>query len=153
MTTLAEYGAMFRAAYAVLHGGRGEEPGPGPGIRRPGESLEEYLARTRSEALGRVQRRLSGTEPPEGLRQAHNLHLRLLAGAVEADAALAAQVEAYRCGQFHDSIAHSDRLQALVAESARLDRELIVALRAVEEAEPGTLAALGIERLLPPVEA
>ena len=63
---------------------------------------------------------------------------------MEADAALAAQVEAYRCGNFQGSISHSDRLHAIVAESARLDRDLILALRKVEQAAPGTLAALGI---------
>ncbi len=73
-----------------------------------------------------------------------------LRGAREADAALAAQVEAYRCGNFTDSVSHSDRLHAIVAESARLDRDLILALRQAEGAAPGTLSALGIEGLTPP---
>jgi hypothetical protein len=72
----------------------------------------------------------------------------LLAAAVEADAALAAQVEAYRCGNFSDSIGHSDRLHAIVAESAHLDRDLILTLRKAEEAAHRTLAALGIARVV-----
>ena len=144
MTTLPDYGALFREAYAVLHGGRaGEEP-VDAGQRRQGESLEEYLGRSRGEALGRIERQLSAVEPPEALRRAHELLLRLLADAVEADAALAAQVEAYRCGQFTDSVAHSDRLQALVSDSARLDRELIQSLRDIG---PQLLAELGLEAL------
>ena len=149
MTTLSDYGALFREAYAALHGGRPGEAA-GASARRPGESLEEYLSRTRSEALGRIERRLSAAEPPEGLRKAHDILLRLLAGAMEAEAALSAQVEAYRCGQFQDSIGHSERLQALVSESARRDRELIIALQEAESERPGTLAELGIEGLLGP---
>ena len=73
---------------------------------------------------------------------------------MEADAALAAQVEAYRCGNFNDSVSHSDRLHAIVAESARLDRELILALRKAEGAAPGTLDALGIAEVPePPIAA
>lgn len=143
MITLSDYGAHFREAYAVLHGGRGVEP-VDVGQRQPGESLEEFLARSRGQALGRVQRQLSAIEPPQALGKAHDILLRLLAGAVGADVALAAQVEAYRCGQFQESIGHSDRLQALVAESARLDRELILTLRGVESKRPGTLAELGV---------
>ena len=144
MASIAEYGPLFRDAYAALHGGR---PGDSPSDsgRRPDESLEQYLARSRGEALGRLRPRLEAGEPPPELRAAHDLLLRLLTTAVEADAALAAQVEAYRCGNFRDSISHSDRLSAIVAESARLDRDLILALRRAEEASPGTLAALGIE--------
>lgn len=149
MTTLSDYGAHFCEAYAVLHGGRGEEP-EDIGQRRPGEPLEEFLARSRGEALGRLQRRLSAVEPPQALRKAHDILLQLLAGAVEADVALAAQVEAYRCGQFQESIAHSDRLQVLVTESARLDRELILALREGESQRPGTLAELGLGDIVSP---
>ncbi len=153
MTTLTDYGAVFRAAYAALHGGRPDEP-PDTATRKPGESLEEFLARTRTEALGRVRRQLDSVEPPPALRRVHELLLQLLDGAREADAALAAQVEAYRCGQFSDSIAHSERLQALVATSTRLDRELIVALRELEEANAGTLDALGIAEVpQPPIAA
>lgn len=151
MTTLADYGALFREAYAALHGGRGEPADSVP--RRPGESLEEHLSRTRSKALGRLEKQLAGVEPPEGLARAHRLLLRLLVGAAEADSALAAQVEAYRCGQFQESIGHSDRLQALVAESARLDRELILALREAEDANAGTLDALGIAEVPEPLIA
>ena len=143
MTGLADYGPLFRDAYAALHGGR---PGDAPSDsgRRPDESLEEYLARSRGEALDRLHARLESAEPPPALRTAHDLLVRLLADSAEADAALAAQVEAYRCGNFGDSVSHSDRLHAIIAESARLDRELILALRDAEAAAPGTLAALGI---------
>ncbi|MDP2675485.1 MAG: hypothetical protein Q8Q00_11375 [Dehalococcoidia bacterium] len=153
MTSLAEYGPLFRDAYAALHGGR---PGDAPADsgRRPDESLEEYLARSRGEALGRLRAHLESGEPPPELRTAHDLLIRLLASAAEADAALAAQVEAYRCGNFSDSIGHSDRLSAVVTESARLDRDLILALRQAEEAAPGTLAALGIAAVPePPIAA
>ncbi len=153
MTTLADYGDVFRETYAVLHGGRGEEEPTGAGPRRPGEPLEQYLARSRGEALGRLQRQLSGVGPPQALRKAHDILLRLLAGAVEAEAALAAQVQAYRCSQFQESIGHSERLQALVSESARLDRELILALREAEEANAGTLDALGIAAVPEPPTA
>jgi len=150
VTTTSDYGALFREAYATLHGGRpGEEPAD-IGRRRAGESLEEYLSRSRSEALGRLQRAFSAAQPPEALKPAHELLARLLASAAEADAALAAQVEAYRCGQFQESVAQSERLQSLVSESVRLDRELILALREAEERSPGTLEELGIEDLSPP---
>ena len=146
MTTLADYGNVFRAAYAALHGGRPDEPDTS--ARNSGESLEEFLARTRTEALGRVQRHLDAVEPPPELRRVHDLLLQLLDGAREADTALAAQVEAYRCGQFSDSIAHSDRLQALVAASSRLDRELIVALRELGAGRPRTLEGLGLSDIV-----
>ena len=144
MTALSEYGPLFRDAYAALHGGR---PGDAPADsgRRPDESLEEYLARSRGEALDRLRARLEAGEPPPELRAAHDLLVRLLAAAAEADAALAAPVEGYRCGNFEGSIDHSDRLHAIVAESARLDRDLILALREAEAATPGTLAELGIK--------
>jgi hypothetical protein len=126
--TTADYGALFRQAYSVLHGGR---PGEAvdAGERRPGESLEEYLSRSRADAVGFMRKRLLAAQPPEGLASVHQTLLDLLANAAEADAALASQVEAYRCGRFHESVTYSDRLHALVAESARLDRELIMALR------------------------
>jgi len=152
VTALSEYGALFRDAYAALHGGR---PGDAPSDsgRRPDESLEEYLARSRGEALGRLRARLEAGEPPQELHPAHELLVRLLAASAEADAALAAQVEAYRCGNFSDSVSHSDRLHTIVAESARLDRDLILALRRAEEAAPGTLAALGIAEVPEPPTA
>jgi hypothetical protein len=144
MTDAGDYALLFREAYAALHGGAPDDA-PADSGRRADESLEEYLARSRSEALGRVRSRLESAKAPEELADAHGLLVRLLASAVEADAALARQVEAYRCGEFEDSIAHSDRLGEIVAESARLDRDLIAALRAAEAAAPGTLAALGID--------
>lgn len=144
MTVPADYAHLFRDAYAALHGGLPDEPPP-DASRRPGEPLEEFLARTRGEALSRLRTRVEAADPPEELRPAHELLARLLASAVEADAALAAQVEAYRCGNFDTSIQHSDRLNELVSESARLDRELILALRQAEEASPGTLESLGME--------
>ena len=153
MNSLAEYGPLFRDAYAALHGGR---PGDAPADsgRRPDESMEEYLARSRDEALDRLRARLEAAEPPPELRAAHDLLVRLLAASAEADAALAAQVEAYRCGNFSDSVSHSDRLHAIVAESARLDRDLILTLRKAEEAAPGSLAALGIAGVPePPIAA
>ncbi len=149
MTSLADYGPMFRNAYAALHGGRTDEL-PADSSRRPDESLEEFLARSRSEALDRLRGQLEAAEPPKELRIAHGLLARLLTCAAEADAALAAQVEAYRCGNFQGSISHSDRLHSIVSESARLDRELILALQEVEEADPGTLSALGIEEIEQP---
>ena len=153
MTALSEYGPLFRDAYAALHGGRPNDT-PSDSGRRPDESLEEYLARSRGEALDRLRARLEAGEPPPELRAAHDLLVRLLAAAAEADAALAAQVEAYRCGNFGDSVSHSDRLHAIVAESARLDRDLILALREAEEANAGTLDALGIAEVPePPIAA
>jgi hypothetical protein len=135
------YGEVFREAYAVLHGGRPDEI-EGTSERGVGEGMEEYLARTRSEALGAIRNQLLGEEPPEDLTAAHSLLLELLANAAAADVALAAQVKAYQCGQFHESVRHSDRLQELVIESQRLDRELINTLKSI----PGDrLAALGIE--------
>ena len=63
-------------------------------------------------------------------------------------------MEAYRCGNFSDSISHSDRLHTIVSESARLDRDLILALREAEEANAGTLDALGIAEVPePPIAA
>lgn len=149
MTTPAEYAPLFRAAYTALHGGHPDEPAAESG-RRPDESLEEFLARSRREALDRLRVRLEAAEPPPALGEAHRLLIRLLASAVEADAALAAQVGAYRCGNLQGSIAHSDRLQALVEESVRLDRDLILALEKAENTAPGTLSTLGIEETAPP---
>ncbi len=149
MTSLSDYEPLFRDAYATLHGSRADDP-PTDSGRRSDESLEEFLARSRSEALGRLRGRLESAEPPQELRIAHGLLVRLLTCAAEADAALAAQVGAYRCGNFQGSISHSDRLHSIVSESARLDRELILALREAEEAEKGTLETLGIEEIEQP---
>ena len=103
MTSLSDYGPLFRDAYATLHGGRTDEL-PADSGRRPDESLEKFLARSRSEALDRLRGRLESAEPPQELRIAHGLLVRLLTCATEADAALASQVEAYRCGNFQGSI-------------------------------------------------
>ena len=143
MASLGYYGPMFRNAYAALHGGGGDEL-PADSDRRPNESLEESLARSRSEALYGLRSQLEAVAPPKELRIAHGLLVRLLTCAAEADAALAAQVGAYRCGNFQGSISHSDRLHSIVSESSHLDRDLIVSLR---EAEEGTLEALGIEEI------
>ncbi len=149
MISLGYYGPMFRNAYAALHGGRSDEP-PADSGRRSDESLEEFLARSRSEALYGLRSELEAVTPPQELRIAHGLLARLLTCAAEADAALAAQVDAYRCGNFQGSISHSDRLHSIVSESARLDRELIHALQKAEDTDPGTLEALGIEELEQP---
>ncbi len=149
MTSLADYGPMFSNAYAALHGGRTDEL-PADSGRPPDESLEEFLARSRSEALVKLRGRLESAEPPKELSIAHGLLVRLLTCAAEADTALAAQVESYRCGNFQGSISHSDRLHSIVSESARLDRELILALREAEEADPGMLSALDIEEIEQP---
>lgn len=145
MTSLADYGPLFREAYAALHGGHPDEPSAADSGRRPEESLEESLARSHSEALDRLRARFEASAPPKELRVAHGLLCRLLECAAQADSVLAAQVESYRCGNFQDSISHSDRLHSVVSESARLDRDLILALRKAEEVAPGTLSALGIE--------
>ena len=135
-----DYGALFRDAYSLLHGGRGEEADDTP-ERRPGEGPEEYLARSRAEAVGAMRKRLLAASPPAGVEKAHRLLIDLLQNAALGDEALAQQVAAYQCGNFHESVAHSERLHDLVAESARLDRDLITELRSlpVEVAE-----ALGI---------
>jgi hypothetical protein len=138
-----EYGESFRDAYALLHGGRGDEYAD-IASRGAGEPLEDYLARTRVEVLGAMRKRMLARQPPEGLSDAHTLLIDLLSNAVQADEALAEQVKAYQCGQFHESIRHSDRLQELVIESQRLDRELIVKLKMLQ---PELLDELGIEAL------
>ena len=125
---MSDYGELFREAYALLHGGRSDEYADAS-ERRAGEGMEGYLSRTRHEAVGMMRKRLLAADPPEGLNDVHRLLADLLSNAVLADEALAEQVKAYQCGQFHESVAHSDRLQALVVESQRLDRDLIVALR------------------------
>ena len=59
-------------------------------------------------------------------------------------------METYRCGNFQGSISHSDRLHSIVSESARLDRELVLALREAEEAGAGMLSSLSIEEIEQP---
>src|SRR3990172_4673344 len=127
-----DYGALFRDAYALLHGGRGEEADDTP-ERRPGEGLEEYLARSRAEAVGAMRKRLLAASPMAGVEKAPPLLIALLQTAALGDEALAQQVAAYQCGNFHESVAHSERLHDLVAESARLDRDLITELRSLPE--------------------
>lgn len=135
-----DYGDIFRDAYALLHGGHGDEADD-TSERHAGERLEDYLARSRSEAVGAMRKRLLGATPPAGLEKAHRLLIDLLQNAAVGDEALAQQVAAYQCGNFHESVAHSERLHELVAESARLDRELIMELRALS---PDMATALGI---------
>src|SRR3990172_6961292 len=143
------YGTYFRKAFSLLHGGSGQnEPGMET-ARRRGEPLQEYLARSRAETLDSVRVQLAGVEPPQHLAKAHHLLLQLIEAACETDAALSAQVEAYRCGQFDESIARSERLESLVREGARLNRELVLALDSVETENPGTLADVGLAGLLP----
>ncbi|MBI1886510.1 MAG: hypothetical protein HYS09_09415 [Chloroflexi bacterium] len=149
MTTLDEYGPLLRAAFATLHGGHPDEPSEAQS-KQPGESLEEFLARTRRETLERLLARMESVAPPAELSDVHGLLVRVLRSAAEADAALAEQMRAYGCGDFQGSIAHSERVQSLVAESARLDRELILALQRLEEGRRGCLEALGLDNLVPP---
>jgi hypothetical protein len=130
MQDSSDYGDTFRDAYALLHGGRGDEADDTP-ERRAGEGLEEYLARSRAEAVGAMRKRLLGASPPARVGKAHGLLIDLLEKAALGDEALAQQVAAYQCGNFHESVAHSERLHELVAESARLDRELIAELRSL----------------------
>ncbi len=142
------YGALFSRAYGLLHGGDDDWPGAPVGQRRPGEGIEDYLARRHRESLAAIRAALNAAQPPAEVRRAHEILLRLLSNAAEAEEALVAQTASYRCGQFAASVAHSERLHQLVAESARLDRELILALEEAEHGAPGTLAALGLP--LPP---
>jgi hypothetical protein len=136
-----QYGDLFRDAYATLHGGRSEEFDDAL-ERNAGEPMEAYLARTRSESLGVMRKRLLAAESPSALRRAHELLVDLLTNAAEADEALAEQVRAYQCGQFHESVAHSDRLQELVVASQRMDRDLITEIRGLP---PEVLAELAID--------
>ena len=127
-----EYGDIFRDAYATLHGGRSGEFDEAT-ERKAGEPVEVYLARTRSESLGVMRKRLLASEPPPTLRTAHQLLVELLTNAAMADEALGEQVRAYQCGQFHESVAHSDRLQELIVYSQRMDRELIAEIRGLPD--------------------
>lgn len=125
-----DYGELFRDAYSLLHGGRGDEP-DNTSERRPGERLDDYLARSRAEAVGAMRARLLSASPPDGLEKTHGLLADLLQNAALGDEALAQQAAAYQCGNFHESVAHSERLHDLIADSARLDRELILELRSL----------------------
>jgi len=135
------YGDLFREAYATLHGGHHGEF-EDASARDAGEPMETYLARTRSESLGTLHKRLLAAAPPPALQKAHQLLADLLTNAATADEALAEQVRAYQCGQFHESVTHSDRLQELVVASQRMDRDLINELRGLP---PEVLAELAID--------
>lgn len=135
--SIEEYGSLFRQAFETLHGGRGNAQPE----RNPGETLEQYLSRSREEALAGIARRLQAATPPDDLAQVHSLILSVLQGAIATDEALAAQVRAYGCNDYQESMAQSERVGDLIAESAQQDRELMVALQQL----PGeTLAALGL---------
>jgi len=126
------YGDIFRDAYATLHGGRSGEFDEGS-ERNAGEPVQAYLARTRSESLGIMRKRLLASEPAPALRTVHQLLVDLLTNAAAADEALAAQVHAYQCGQFHESVGHSNRLQELVVASQGIDRDLISEIRGLPD--------------------
>ncbi len=148
MSDAARYGELFRRAYAALHGGAPDEEAAFV-QRRSDESLEEFLARSRREALAPLRDALQAMTPPAGLDDAHRLLLEAIECALEADAALAAQVRAYGCGDYQQSIQHSERVAVLAQRAVEVDRELIRALWLAEEATPGTLAALGLVDVLP----
>ena len=153
MTTPSDYEACFRETFHALHGGDPDDEDGSPlqsAEPGPGEPLTEFLARSRSQTLGRLQRQLADGEPPAFLREAHDLLTRLLNNSASVDAALASQVEAYRCDQFEKSIAHSDRLGTLVAEGTRLQRELLQALQQAESDQAGVLERLGLSDVVPP---
>lgn len=143
MSTLSHYGALLREAFAALHGGCDEEAPEQPGGSAPEE--------TTPEALPALLTALRSVEPPVGMARVHDLLLELLRAAQEAEVALAAQAEAYRAGRLRESVEHSDRLQAVVARGARIDRELMAALREAEVERPGTLAELGLADVVQPL--
>jgi hypothetical protein len=136
-----DYGNLFRDAYTLLHGGGTDDYADAP-PRKAGEPLEDYLTRTRVGALGATRKRILDATVPVGLEEVHRLLVDLLANAAQADEALAEQVKAYQCGQFHESVAHSERLQELVVESQRMDRELIRVLKGMA---PELRGVVGIE--------
>ena len=148
MTDTADYGELLRLAYATLHGSGPEGEAPLP-QREAGETLEEFLARSRRQALTPLRQRLAATPPPPPLEEVHRLLLEAIDCSLAADAALAAQVRAYGCGDYRESIQHSERVADLARRAIELDRALIGALWRVEEAAPGTLAALGLAAVLP----
>ncbi|HXG35373.1 MAG TPA: hypothetical protein VNL15_00215 [Dehalococcoidia bacterium] len=139
--SIEEYGELLRRAYGVLHGSHEGQP-VSSGPRLPGESLEEYLARSRQDNLGVLLSSLERAAPPPDLGDIHRLITEVVRHAIASDEALAAQVRAYSCGDFQQSMLHAERLGDLVAESARLDREFIAALRRLD---PATREALGID--------
>ena len=139
-----DYGQLFRDAYALLHGGLDDEPDD-TSERRAGEGLEEYLARSRAEAVGAMRKRLLAASAPAGLEKAHRLLGDLLENAALGDEALARQVAAYQCGNFHESVTHSERLHEIITETTRLDRELIAELRSLSPELAGELGIGGLE--------
>jgi len=145
--SIEEFGALLRAAFAVLHGGHLEEPAATV-EREPGETLETYLARSRRAVLGRTLKQVSGLVAPQELRTMHELLQQLLECAIGTDEALAAQIQAYGCNDFQMSEAHFDRVSELVARSAQLDRELILALGRLEVDNQEVLEAMGIREML-----
>lgn len=145
--SLEEYGHTLRAVYATLHGGHPDQPSE-PEARRPQESLTAFLARTRAQALERLLAQAKAVGPPPELEAVHDALVPLLEAALEADRALEEQVEAYNRGDNEASLRQAERVGQLVAASARLDRDLILALKAAEAVSPGTLAALGLAELL-----
>lgn len=146
--SVKEYGHNLRQAFNTLHGGQGLTGQDA--AREPGESLEDYLARSREAALSDILARLEQLSPPVALAGVHSLLTRVLRIAMDTDEALAAQIRAYGCGDFQQSMAHSDRVGELVAASASLDRELILSLR---QLEPAALSDLGIAAVLPSGES
>ncbi|HZP27057.1 MAG TPA: hypothetical protein VFB90_08430 [Dehalococcoidia bacterium] len=135
--SIEEYGQLFREAFSTLHGGQPEMQVE----RETGETLEQYLARSRDAALAGLLSRLQAATPPPDLADLHSLIVGVLRGAIATDEALAAQVRAYGCNDFQESMAHSERVGDLVAESARLDRDLMITL---QQLDSGTLEALGL---------
>jgi hypothetical protein len=136
VTTIDQYGRILRDAFAALHGGR------------PGEPSGAEAGR--AEGLEHLQGQLAAVRSPKRLQKVHDALTRLLAAAIEADRELAQQVGAYARGETEASLRHSERVASLVAEGARLDRDLILALREAEGARPGTLAALGLADIVSP---
>jgi len=82
-----QYGDLFRDAYSLLHGGR-QGAFDTSAQRTVAEPIEEYLARTRSEALGLMRDRLLAAEAPPPLQETHRLLLELIVNALAADEAL-----------------------------------------------------------------
>jgi|GEM_PF-3781119 len=141
--SLEEYGHILRTAFATLHGGHPGEPAE-PEAVGPEESVSAFIARTRAQTLESLRAQVEAAQPPAELQAVHDVLIRLLEAAIEADKALEEQIEAYGRGDQKASLRQAERVGALVVASARLDRDLILALRAAEDARSGTLAALGL---------
>jgi len=145
--SIEEFGALLRSVFAVLHGGHIEEPAATV-EREAGETLETYLARSRRGVLGQTLRQVRALTPPGKLQTLHTLLTQLLECAIGTDEALAAQMQAYGCNDFQTSEAHFERVNELVARSAKLDRELILALGQLKKLDRAALEAMGIEEVL-----